>query len=202
MEEANAGIAAESVSGLPSLEEIISAANRYHEHHPEYVASLMSGVKSQVWLPEVTFSVDSGDENSADYSRARTISTSGSIITIGPDDETFGTNSRQWINSELTLSWYPGNLKFARDGMACQKARKTLMQKQNKLMHRVTRLYVSLTEKLLEGNRPVSSRADALIEFQRRIEVERLIAELDGLTGMFVSTSFRNERETKFSEGD
>ncbi len=196
------GVVTDTVSGLPSLEEVISAANRYHEQRPEYISSLMTGVKSQVWLPEVTVSIDGGDSDSTDYSRARSISTSGSIITIGPDDESYGTDSRHRINSELKLSWFPGNMKIARDGMACQRARKTLMQKQYKLMHRVTRLYVSLTEKLLEGNRPVSSRADALLEIQRRIEVERLLAELDGLTGMFVSTSFRNERETKFSEGD
>lgn len=187
---------------LPPLSDIIRMASDYHEINLQRSSELVASSRSSAWLPEIDVIFGIGDNHGVDYSRASTISTSGGVLTIGPDDETYSERDLQRFDGEIRLRWFPAKLSFSNDQIACQKARKTDQIQARKLSKKVTLLYSSLVGNLKKPINRLQTRGETKSKFEEQLEIDRLVAELDALTGSFISKKMTDIGNEILSEGD
>lgn len=158
-------------AGEPSVEAVQRAAAAQLDGERDRLDSLRRRARHAAWLPRLAADVEH------DQRTTRVVGFTGAA------ESDYLRTSPGWRGG-LRAAWDLDRLAFSRDELAVAEAATRLARQREERVERATRLLfqrVGLKAELL-----LSPPPDALLRAQRELELARLAAELDALTGGFL----------------
>ncbi len=177
---------------LPPLNEVIVVALRFAESDIFRDKEWMTNLKKRSWLPEVNLKIAAYSDNDYDYSHSPLVTTSGNSVFIGPEDEKFTHSTDSDYLFELRMRWFPGKMLMDIEEISVQRQLAKEIKRQRKLISKVRQLYARLVQARIE----YSSATRLERRIGKYLQVRRLTADLDALTGNYFSGSL-NDREMR-----
>ena len=177
----NIGI--ESISNLyldePSIAEIQQATIGYAEVSPDKIKWMRSAAKNQALIPKFSFGLDRSVGRNIDLDRGGTNDTDFYIE--GPQNRSFG-----W---GIDLSWDLGKFIWSNDQTNIDVRSRLMVQLRNDILDEVTKLYFERKRLQIEllHDMPDDNNKRAL----KQLRLDELTANIDGLTGGYLSERLR-----------
>ncbi len=163
----------EAVIAEPSILELQRAAIRYTEVNPDKIVNWRRQAAFKAFLPEVSVGYDK------DIYRTIASSTSGgkTTFTIGPDDESYG-----W---DVSLKWDLGDLIYNDDQTSIDSRSKLMVQLRNDVLTQLNQAYFE--RKRLQAELIKYPDKTSPTYQERELKIEELTAQIDALTGGYLS---------------
>ncbi|HEU4385041.1 MAG TPA: hypothetical protein VFR85_16275 [Anaeromyxobacteraceae bacterium] len=155
-------------AGEPSVESVQRAAAAQLEGEREHLDSLSRRARQSAWLPRL------GAEVEHDERTTRVVGFTGAA------ESDYLRTSPGW-RAGLRVSWELDRLVFSRDELAVAEAASRLARQRQERVERATRLLFQRVG--LKAELVLEPPTDALQRAQRELELVRIAAELDALTG-------------------
>ena len=164
----------------PSIEDILEAAIRYAEVHPEKIEGWRKAASKRGWLPDLRVGYDQDRDWQSSYYYY-----SG---TYRGDDIT---REKDWGWS-VSLIWELGDLIWNDDQTSIDTRSRLMVQLRDDVLHEVTRLYYERRrlqiDMLLSPPQKIKNRAE------KELRLQELTANIDALTGFYLSKSMSSNK--------
>jgi photosystem II stability/assembly factor-like uncharacterized protein len=166
----------------PSIEEIHLAAIEYAEVSPDKIKWMRSAAKTQALIPKVTFGIDGDVSKKIDLDRGGT--NDADIYIEGPRDKKWG-----W---DIGLTWNLGELIWSYHQTSIDVRSRLMVQLRNDVLDEVTKLYFERLR--LKGELMQSPLQDTKQASLKQLRLVELTANIDALTGGYLSRSIRKDQ--------
>lgn len=163
----------------PTIAQLQAAAIRYAEVAPQKIQSWRRRAALRAWLPSFTLGIDRDTDTTIGSS------TSGgkTTFTVGPQDQSFGV--------DFGFTWDLGDLIWNPDQTSIDTRSRLMVQLRNDVVDEVTRLYFERRRLQVEyASNPIQ---DPALEAERQLRLQELAAQIDGLTGGYLSQNSRKQ---------
>lgn len=161
----------------PSIREVQEAAVRYAEVHPDKIQQWRKAAAKKAWLPNVSLHQSLNSNENIDLDRGGT---------GDPDRFIQGPNEKSW-DCYATVSWDLGDLVWNDDQTSIDTRSKLMAELRGDILNEVTHLYFE--RRRLQAEMVMSPLKDTAISVEKRLRLEELTANIDALTGGFLSKS-------------
>ena len=166
-------------SNEPTINEIQIAAINYAEVSNKKIEWMRSAAKKRAWLPAVAFGIDRDIDRTIDLDRAGT--GDPDIYIEGPDEKGWS-----W---DVGLSWDLGDMVWSTDQTSIDVRSRLMVQLRNDILDQVTKLYFERRRLQLEFmQNPVEDQSKLIL---KQLRLQELTADIDGLTGSYLSDSLK-----------
>jgi hypothetical protein len=153
----------------PSVAQVRQAAIRYAEVDPAKISGWRRRAALSGWMPRVTLNLDRDSNRTV----ASATASGKTAFFVGPDDRSAGFGvDFSWALSELI--WNP-------DQVSIDTRSRLMVQLRRDIVDEVTRLYFE--RKRLASEFAANPAGDERLLSERRLRLEELEAQIDGLTG-------------------
>lgn len=166
-------------SNEPNINEIQIAAINYAEVSNKKIEWMRNAAKKRAWLPTVAFGIDRDIDRTIDLDRGGT--GDPDIYIEGPDEKGWS-----W---DVGLSWDLGDMVWSTDQTSIDVRSRLMVQLRNDIIDQVTKLYFERRRLQLELIQNSIEDQNKLVLKQLRLE--ELTADIDGLTGSYLSDSLK-----------
>lgn len=161
------------LAGEPGIREVQAAAIRYAEVMPEKIRSWRTRAAWRAWVPHFTLDLD--------QDRSTTVGSSSSggktTFTVGPEDRS--------LSLGYGFTWDLADLIWNPDQTSIDTRSRLMVQLRQDILDDVTRLYFE--RRRLQVEYAALPVREATLQAERRVRLEELTAQLDGLTGGYFS---------------
>lgn len=167
------------ISREPTISEIRQAAIEYAEVSPRKIKWMRRAARNKAWLPKVTAGLDGDIYRTLDIDRGST--SKPDFYIEGPKDKRWG-----W---DVNVTWDLGQLIWNDDQTNIDVRSKLMVQLRNDVLNEVTKLYFERRRLQLElcTSPPKAEKQKAL----KRLRLDELTADIDSLTGGYLSEGLR-----------
>ena len=164
----------------PDIRQVQKAAIEYAEVNPEKIANWRKQAAKKAMLPQVSVGVDRNTSDLWHWEGGSTTKTDDDILRRGKDT----------VDWDLTLSWDLGDLIWNNDQTSIDTRSKLMVQLRGDILDETTRTYFERLRLKMELSKlkPGDQRK---IE-EKKLRLEELTANLDGLTGGYFSRNLTN----------
>ena len=169
--------AKELVTKEPTISEIQHAAIQYAEVSPEKIKWMRSAAMNKAWLPDVSLGLDGDVYRTIDLDRGGT--TAPDFYIEGPKDKNWGWN--------VDVSWDLGELIWNSAQTSIDVRSKLMVQLRNDILDQVTKLYFE--RRRLQSEIANASQDSSNDRALKELRLQELTANIDGLTGGYLSNS-------------
>jgi len=159
----------------PSIGEIQKAAIRYAEVHPGKIEEWRKAASKKAFLP--TLSVNTGVDTNQNVDLDRGGTNDPDQFIIGPPEKSF-----DW---SVGVSWNLGELIWNDDQTSIDTRSRLMVQLRDDVLNEVTHLYYE--RRRLQVEMAMAPMRDLPIQIEKEIRLEELTANIDGLTGGYLS---------------
>ncbi|MEE9591597.1 MAG: hypothetical protein V3W26_03705, partial [Thermodesulfobacteriota bacterium] len=160
----------------PSVWELMEAAIRYAEVHPEKIERWRKAAAKSAWLPDLRVGYDKGkDWQSSTYFYSTTTQK------YKDDDITLDTD---WSWS-VSLTWELGELIWNDDQTSIDTRSRLMVQLRDDVLNEVTRLYFE--RRRLQIEMLYSPSKEIMDRIEKKLRLQELTADIDALTGFYLS---------------
>ncbi|MBN1355911.1 hypothetical protein JXA40_06520 [bacterium] len=169
---------------IPDLNEVTAAALAYSEMNIPRDRQWIRKCRLSPWLPEVHLAFDS-NLNSSDNDRRYPsfIVLPDGEVAHDPDGWKWDETDNRDCGVELSVKWFPRFFKMRDDVWAAHDRFHHEIKRRADMIARVRRLYLEY----LDADRRIHSLPDGTDKIMQYLYINRLIADLDGLTGSYFS---------------
>ncbi len=157
----------------PSIVELHRAAVRYAEVEPNKITNWRRQAAIKALLPEVSV----GYDKDVDSTVTSSTSSGKTSYTIGPDDTSYG-----W---DFSVKWDLGDLVYNDDQTSIDSRSKLMVQLRNDVLEQLNTAYFERKKLQKQLDKIPDKTSEAYLE--REIKIEELTAQIDGLTGGYLS---------------
>lgn len=159
----------------PTIAQIQKAAIEYAEVHPRKIQEWRAAAQKKAWLPTVSLSQKINRDRNVDVDRGGTGDADRFIE--GPEDV-----SNDW---SVGMSWDLGDLVWNDDQTSIDTRSRLMVQLRDDVLNDVTHLFYE--RRRLQAERIIRPAKALALEVQRQLRFEELTADIDGLTGGYLS---------------
>src|SRR3989338_6770633 len=167
----------------PSIGEIQKAAIQYAEVHPSKIEEWRKAAARRAWLPNLSFNTGIDTNQNVDLDRGGTNDPDKFII--GPPEKSF-----DW---SVGVSWNLSELIWNNDQTSIDTRSRLMVQLRDDILNEVTHLYYE--RRRLQFEMAVAPMRDLPIQIEKEIRLEELTANIDGLTGGYLSRRLQQIQE-------
>ncbi len=172
----------EVLSWEPSVELLQDKAMRFADVHPEKILRWKELIKKRAFLPKVSFGVDV--DNNRTISDSIAVASSGAE-NVGPDDKTV----YKALNVGVSFEWNLGDIIWNPDEISIDMRSKLTVELRDDILDQVNQLFFERRRKQMSLVLSPPKKKSKLLELL--FKIEKLQAELDALTGGFLSSYLR-----------
>jgi ligand-binding sensor domain-containing protein len=165
----------------PSIAAVQAAAVRYAEVHPDKIAGWRRAAARRALLPTFSIDADLDEDRNVDVDRGGTNDPDRFII--GPEEESLG-----W---SVGVSWNLGDLIWNDDQTSIDSRSKLMAELREDILNQVTHLYYE--RRRLQAEMALSPPADLAVQIEKDLRLQELSAQLDALTGGFLTGELSDE---------
>jgi hypothetical protein len=168
----------------PSMEEIRVAAIEYAQVHPDKITNWKKAAANKAWLPKLSFAYGkSNDWQSSTYfySTASEKYTNDDV-TEGKDDS--------W---SISLGWNLGDLIWNTSQTSIEIRSNAMVKLRDDILNEVTRLYFE--RRRLQHEILLSPSTDTMEKIEKDLRLQELTANIDALTGSYLSKRLKQGSE-------
>ena len=169
----------------PTVLEIQQAAIRYAEVHPEKIQAWRRAAMRKALLPTVSFTGDQGVDHNVDIDRGGTGDADRFIV--GPSE-----TNKDW---HMGLSWNLGELIWNDDQTTIDTRSKLMVELRGDILNEVTHLYFE--RRRLQVEAVLHPAKELPFQIERDLKLQELTADIDGLTGGFLSSRLGEVRHVE-----
>lgn len=159
----------------PSISAVQAAAVRYAEVHPDKIAGWRRAAARKALLPTLSFDTDLDKDRNVDVDRGGTGDPDRFIV--GPEEESFA-----W---SFDVSWNLGELIWNDDQTSIDSRSKLMVELREDILNQVTHLYYE--RRRLQAEIALSPTGDLAVQIEKDLRLQELTAQLDALTGGFLT---------------
>ena len=159
----------------PSIKEIQKAAIQYAEVHPSKIEEWRKAAARRAWLPNLSFNTGIDTNQNVDLDRGGTNDPDKFII--GPPEKSF-----DW---SVGVSWNLSELIWNNDQTSIDTRSRLMVQLRDDILNEVTHLYYE--RRRLQVEMAAAPMRDLPIQIEKEIRLEELTANIDGLTGGYLT---------------
>ncbi len=164
----------------PDIRQVQKAAIEYAEVDPEKIARWRKQAAKKALLPQVSVGVDRNTSDLWHWEGGSTTKTDDDILRRGKDT----------VDWDLTLSWDLGDLLWNNDQTSIDTRSKLMVQLRNDILDEATRTYFERLRLKMELSKLKPGDRGKMEE--KKLRLEELTANLDGLTGGYFSRNLNN----------
>jgi photosystem II stability/assembly factor-like uncharacterized protein len=165
----------------PTIQEIRAAAIEYAEVQPEKIEKWRNAAARKALLPDLTFHYDKDKSwNSSAYFY------SGKYV----DDDITRDHGRGW---SVSLTWKLGELIWNDDQTSIDSRSKLMVELRDDVLNEVTRLYFERRKMQIETL--LLPQEDIREKLDRDLRIQELTADIDSLTGSYLSKRLAQTKE-------
>ena len=167
-------------SNEPTINEIQIAAINYAEVSNKKIEWMRSAAKKRAWLPTVVFGIDRDIDRTIDLDRGGT---------GDPDAYIEGPDEKGW-SWDVGLSWDLGDMVWSTAQTSIDVRSRLMVQLRNDILDQVTKIYFErrrLQVELIQN--PLTDKSKLAL---KQLRLEELTADIDGLTGYYLSRTLNN----------
>ncbi len=175
----NPQVILERFNDEPAISEIQNAAVEYAEVHPRKIQEWRAAASRKALLPTLSLGGHVSEDQNVDIDRGGTNDPDRFIF--GPDEE-----NRFW---SVGLSWDLGNLIWNDDQTSIDTRSKLMVELRDDILNEVTHLYFE--RRRLQVEMALAGTRDLPVQIQRQLRLEELTANIDALTGGYLSKWLR-----------
>lgn len=157
---------------LPSFQEVMDHALKYAHLHPSVLQKWEKKIRRAPLLPRLQFGFDRRYRDNVNVNLEDTVTVNSSGITVGPTQQTLGTDSNNDINFEVRAVWYLDQLLFSNQDLEISQEARALARERQELFEEVKKYYF---------------RRQEALRFKNVLEKDLATAGLDALTGGWFS---------------
>lgn len=186
--KANAPIVGESVHDIlrhfdrePSIRLVQDAAIRYAEVHPEKIEAWRKAAMRKAFLPTLSFKTDGSKNQNVDLDRGGT---------NDPDQFIMGPAEKS-IDWSVGASWDLGELVWNNDQTSIDTRSKLMAELRDDVLTEVTHLYYE--RRRLQVDLLLAPPKDTALSIEKNLKLEELTANIDALTGGFLTRWMGNQ---------
>lgn len=161
----------------PGVREVQAAAIRYAEVMPEKIQGWRTLAAWRAWVPRFTLSLD----RDSDTTIGSSSSGGKTSFTVGPDDRS--------VSVGYGFTWDLADLVWNPDQTSIDIRSRLMVQLRGEILDDVTRLYFE--RRRLQAEYAALPVREATLAAERRLRIEELTAQLDGLTGGYFSEAMQ-----------
>lgn len=162
----------------PTILELHQAAIRYAEVNPNKITNWRRQAALKALFPEVSV----GYDRDIDSTITSSTSQGKTTYTLGPDDTSYGL--------DLSLKWDLGDLIYNDDQTSIDSRSKLMVQLRNDVLEKLNQAYFERKRLQAELLKYQDKTSPAYQE--RQLKIEELTAQIDGLTGGYLSRRINN----------
>ena len=169
----------------PTVLEIQNAAVRYAEVYPEKIEAWRRAAMRKALLPTVSFTGNQGVDHNVDIDRGGTGDPDRFIV--GPSE----TNK----DLHMAVSWNLGELIWNDDQTTIDTRSKLMVELRGDILNEVTHLYFE--RRRLQVEAVLHPAKELPLQIERDLKLQELTADIDGLTGGFLSSRLGEVRHVE-----
>ncbi len=169
----------------PLIKEIQKVAIQYAEVHPSKIEEWRKAAARRAWLPNLSFNTGIDTKQKVDLDRGGTNDPDKFII--GPPEKSF-----DW---SVGVSWNLGELIWNDDQTSIDTRSRLMVQLRDDILNEVTHLYYE--RRRLQVEMAMAPMRDLPIQIEKEIRLEELTANIDGLTGGYLSRRLQEIQEAR-----
>ncbi len=159
----------------PTILEIQNAAIHYAEVHPSKIEGWRRQAALKAWLPKVSLDQGVGRDQNIDLDRGGTADPDTFIQ--GPDEKNY-----DW---SVNASWDLGEIIWNNDQTSIDTRSRLMVELRDDILNEVTHLYYE--RRRLQVEMMLAPMRDLAIQIEKEIRLQELTANIDALTGSYLS---------------
>lgn len=159
----------------PSIQEVYAQALRYANLEPATVKKWERALRKAPLLPRFQFRFDRRFQDNVNVNLEDTVNVNSTGVTVGPTSQTQVQDANDDLNFEVRAVWYLDQLLFSPEDLEVSAEGRGLAKDRERLLNQVRKYYFDW-RRLNSEPRP------------KRLELEEIVAALDGLTGGWFNT--------------
>ena len=159
----------------PTIQEIQKAAIEYAEVHPRKIQEWRAAASKRAWLPDISVNQKIGLNQNIDLDRGGTGDADRFIQ--GPDEK-----AADWT---VSASWDLGELVWNDDQTSIDTRSKLMAELRDDVLNEVTHFYYE--RRRLQVEMAIRPSPDLSGQIKKRLLLDELTANIDGLTGGYMS---------------
>ena len=156
----------------PTIQDIQKAAITYAEVHPEKIENWRNAASKRAWLPALSVNYGEDWQSSTYFYSTSSEKYTNDDITDGDD----------W---SISVTWKLGDLIWNDDQTAIDTRSRLMVQLRDDVLNEVTRLYYE--RKRLQLEMLIVPTDDVMEEIEKELRLQELTADIDALTGFYLS---------------
>ncbi len=161
----------------PTIEEIRESAIEYASVHPDKIEKWKKAAANKAWLPSLSFAYQKKEDwQSSSYK----YNYSGERVYT--DDDITDGQDKVW---SVSLSWNLSNIIWNTSQTSIEIRSNAMVKLRDDILNEVTRLYFE--RRRLQIEMVTASPQDVLEKLERDLRLEELTANIDALTGSYLS---------------
>ncbi len=164
----------------PTIKEIQKVAIRYAEVHPEKIEKWRNAASKKAWLPDLSVNYGEDWQSSTYFYSTSSEKYTNDDITEGDD----------W---SISLTWKFGDLVWSDDQTSIDTRSRLMVQLRDDVVNEVTRLYFE--RRRLQFEMLLVQTDNAMDEIENELRLQELTADIDALTGFYLSKKLNQVRE-------
>lgn len=165
----------------PSMQEVYEQALRYAHVEPAMVKKWEHALRKAPLLPRFQFRFDRRLQDNVNVNLEDNVNVNSSGVTVGPTSQTQVQDANDDLNFEVRAIWYLDQLLFSPEDLEVSSEGRALAKDRERILNQVRKYYFDWRQ-LQTAPHP------------RRLELEEVVAALDGMTGGWFTTQIGGER--------
>ncbi|MBN1553090.1 hypothetical protein JW979_16560 [bacterium] len=170
---------------IPAINDVIDAAMKYSQIDLKQNANWISQIRKMPFTPEVHLKIEADFGNDTDYSRSKTISILERSVFQGPDDQNWARSKDEDYGVEIRMKWFPQISYQPAQLLNIQKQMASDVKRSHRLAAKIRSLYTSYISTYYD----YEIQPDGIAKILKKIELDRLTADLDALTDNYFTNS-------------
>lgn len=171
----------------PTIQEVQATAIEYAEVHPDKILKWRKKAKYKAWLPDLGLKF----QQDRDSAQSRYQSISGDS-TLGMYEKVPYTDERMWY---ATVGWDLSDLIWNSAQTSIDTRSRLMVQLRNDVLDEVTRTYFE--RRRLQIEMLLSPPEDMREKIEQQLRIQELTANIDALTGGYLSRRLKEAKEKK-----
>ncbi len=168
---------------LPPYSDILAAALKNAELDLEYERKMIVGARKSSWLPEFVTSFQFRSKEDTRFSRNHTISISEGSVVRGPDNQSWSDIESEVFHLRFQLTWRPSLMRQNAESLKAYNLLGQNVKRRKDVMNSVNTLY----DQYVSGYRQYVSIPSGKERILKKLELEKIKAQIDALTGFYLS---------------
>lgn len=184
----------------PSIRDVQNAAVRFAEVDARQFAEWrQKSHEKGLWPDSAQITVDHDTDDDRDYTRTNTISMTGGTAYVGPDKETWKRGTDDDYDYQLRFRWSLQDYCFSNDVLRVSAETRRQVIFRQEVIEDVTEVYYE--RRALQIEMILQRDVQISVKVKRELQLQRLTAALDGMTGGYFSEALR-QMDPQNHEGD